>query len=96
MEMPEVFLIEDNPADVLLTRQALSKYPIPLKIRVAKDGEQALITLTAPDCKPNLIILEAEVQRALALGAREYVKKPIGFRPFVDAVSGILDRWLGR
>jgi hypothetical protein len=24
------------------------------------------------------------------------VKKPIGFRPFVDAVSGILDRWLGR
>jgi hypothetical protein len=27
---PEVFLIENNPADVLLTRQALSKYPIPL------------------------------------------------------------------
>ena len=127
MEMPEVFLIEDNPADVLLTRQALSKYPIPLKIRVAKDGEQALVTLGAPEFKPNLIILdlnmpkvdghtvleryhsndvpvvifssgwnEAEVQRALALGAREYVKKPLGFRPFVDAVSGIVDRWLGR
>jgi len=125
MEMPEVFLIEDNPADVLLTRQALSKYPIPLKIRVAKDGEQALTTLTTPDCKPNLIILDlnmpkvdghtvlerykcrnvpvvifssggnqAEVDRALALGAREYVKKPIGFRPFVEAVCGIVDRWL--
>ncbi|HWY49161.1 MAG TPA: response regulator [Bryobacteraceae bacterium] len=123
--MPEVFLIEDNPADVLLTRQALSKYPIPLKIRVAKDGEQALTTLTTPDCKPNLIILDlnmpkvdghtvlerykcrnvpvvifssggnqAEVDRALALGAREYVKKPIGFRPFVEAVCGIVDRWL--
>ena len=127
MDIPEVFLIEDNPADVLLTRQALSTYPIPLRIRVAKDGEQALTTLTTPDCKPNLIILdlnmprvdghtvleryqnksvpvvifssgsnEAEVKRALALGAREYVKKPIGFRPFVDAVSGIVDRWLGR
>ena len=127
MDIPEVFLIEDNPADVLLTRQALSKYPIPIKIRVAKDGEQALVTLTGADCKPNLIILdlnmpkvdghtvlerypnknipvvifssggnEAEVQRALALGAREYVKKPIGFRPFVEAVSGIVDRWLGR
>jgi CheY-like chemotaxis protein len=125
MEMPEVFLIEDNPAEVLLTRQALSKYPIPLKIRVAKDGEHALTTLTTPDCKPNLIILDlnmpkvdghtvlerykcrnvpvvifssggnqAEVDRALALGAREYVKKPIGFRPFVDAVCGIVDRWL--
>jgi len=127
MEMPEVFLIEDNPADVLLTRQALSKYPIPLKIRVAKDGEQALMTLGTSEFKPNLIILdlnmpkidghtvleryrskdvpvvifssgsnEAEVQRALALGAREYVKKPIGFRPFVDAVCGIVDRWLRR
>jgi len=126
MDTAEVFLIEDNPADVLLTREALSKYPIPLRIRVAKDGEQALTTLTTPDCKPNLIILdlnmpkvdghtvleryknktvpivifssgsnEAEVTRALALGAREYVKKPIGFRPFVDAVSGIVDRWLG-
>src|ERR1700676_5190534 len=127
MDISEVFLIEDNPADVLLTREALSKYPIPLRIRVAKDGEQALTTLTTPECTPNLIILdlnmpkvdghtvleryhnndvpvvifssggnEAEVQRALALGAREYVKKPIGFRPFVDAVSGIVDRWLGR
>lgn len=127
MDMPEVFLVEDNPADVLLTRQALSKYPIPLKISVAKDGEQALLTLSASEFKPNLIILdlnmpkidghsvleryqradvpvvifssgsnEAEVKRALALGAREYVKKPIGFRPFVDAVSGIVDRWVGR
>lgn len=127
MEIPEVFLIEDNPADVLLTRQALSKYPIPIKIRVAKDGEQALMTLTTPECRPNLIILdlnmpkvdghtvleryrakdvpivifssggnELEIQRALALGAREYVKKPIGFRPFVDAVCGIVDRWLGK
>jgi DNA-binding response OmpR family regulator len=84
------------------------------------------MTLTTPDCKPNLIILdlnmpridghtvleryqtkdipivifssggnEIEVKRALALGAREYVKKPLGFRPFVDAVRGIVDRWLG-
>ena len=126
MPAPEIFLVEDNPADVLLTRQALSKYPIPLTIEVAQDGEQALMTLAAAEFKPKLIILdlnmpkvdghtvlerykqkdvpvvifssgsnELEVQRALALGAREYVKKPIGFRPFVDAVYGIVDRWLG-
>ena len=127
MTAPEIFLVEDNPADVLLTRQALSKYPFPLHIQVAQDGEQALTTLTSPEFKPKLIILdlnmpkvdghtvleryrakdvpvvifssgsnEAEVQRALDLGAREYVKKPIGFRPFVDAVCGIVDRWLAR
>ena len=127
MPAPEIFLVEDNPADVLLTRQALSQYPIPLNIQVARDGEQALQTLTSPEFKPKLIILdlnmpkvdghtvleryhskdvpvvifssgsnELEVQRALELGAREYVKKPIGLRPFVDAVCGIVDRWLGR
>jgi CheY-like chemotaxis protein len=125
VDIPEVFLIEDNPADVLLTRQALSNYPVPLRIRVAKDGEQALTTLSGSDCKPNLIILdlnmpkvdghtvleryhsgnvpvvifssggnETEIRRALALGASEYVKKPMGFRPFVAAVCGIVDRWL--
>ena len=126
MTAPEILLVEDNPADVLLTRQALSKYPLPLRIQVAQDGEQALTRLTSPEFKPKLIILdlnmpkvdghtvleryrskdvpvvifssgsnEAEVQRALELGAREYVKKPIGFRPFVEAVYGIVDRWLG-
>lgn len=127
MTSPEIFLVEDNPADVLLTRQALAKYPLPLRIQVAQDGEQALTTLTSPEFKPRLIILdlnmpkidghtvlerygcrdvpvvifssssnEVEVRRALALGAREYVKKPIGFRPFVEAVCGIVDRWLRR
>ena len=126
MPASEILLIEDNPADVLLTRQALSKYPIPLHIRVAHDGEQALATLRAHEFKPDLIILdlnmpkvdghtvlaeyqdkddvpvvvfssgrnEAEVQRALSLGAREYIRKPIGFRPFADAVCGIVDRWV--
>jgi DNA-binding NarL/FixJ family response regulator len=35
-----------------------------------------------------------EVQKALALGAREYVHKPIGFEPYADAVRGIVKRWI--
>jgi CheY-like chemotaxis protein len=125
METIEVFLVEDNPADVLLVRVALSQVPFPLKLLVAKDGEQALKMLSSPDFEPNLIILDlnmprvdgqtvlqqyqqkkipivifsstqnkVEVQRALALGAREYVQKPIGFEPYADAVRGIVDRWV--
>jgi DNA-binding response OmpR family regulator len=90
---------------------------------VAKDGEQALRMLDAPDFEPQLIILDlnmprvdgqtvlaqchkktpivifsstqnrAEVQKALDLGAREYVQKPIGFEPYADAVRGIVSRW---
>jgi CheY-like chemotaxis protein len=125
MDTVEVFLVEDNPADVLLVRVALSQVPFPIKLQVAKDGEQALKMLNSPDFQPHLIILDlnmpridgqtvlqqyssakktpvvifsstqnkAEVQKALALGAREYVQKPIGFEPYADAVRGIVERW---
>jgi CheY-like chemotaxis protein len=125
METIEVFLVEDNPADVLLVRVALSEVPFPLKLLVAKDGEQALQMLRSPGFQPHLIILDlnmprvdgqavlaqyrqtkipivifsstqnrVEVQKALALGAREYVQKPIGFEPYADAVRGIVKRWV--
>lgn len=125
MDTVEVFLVEDNPADVLLVRVALAQITFPVKLEVAKDGEQALRMLNSPDFKPQLIILDlnmprvdgqtllqqyrqtkipvvifsstqntAEVQKALALGAREYVQKPMGFEPFADAVRGIVSRWI--
>jgi CheY-like chemotaxis protein len=125
METIEVFLVEDNPADVLLVKVALSQVPFPLRLLVAKDGEQALKMLSSPEFQPQLIILDLnmprvdgqtvlqqyqqkkipivifsstqnkmEVQKALALGAREYVHKPIGFEPYADAVRGIVKRWI--
>jgi len=124
MQAIEVLLVEDNPADVLLVQVALSQVSLPLKLSVAKDGEQALKMLNSPEFHPQLIILDlnmprvdgqtvlqeywqkrapivifsssqnkAEVQKALALGAREYVQKPIGFEPYAEAVRGIIDRW---
>jgi CheY-like chemotaxis protein len=124
MPILEVFLVDDNPADVLLVRVALSQFPFPIKLNVAKDGEEALKMLRSPDFEPQLIILDlnmprvdgqtvlrqyrqnkipivifsstqnkTEVDKALALGAREYVQKPIGFEPYADAVRGIVKRW---
>ena len=61
------------------------------------DGEALLRQYRRPNI-PVVIFSStqdrAEVQRALALGAREYVQKPIGFEPYADAVRGILDRWI--
>lgn len=125
MSKTEVFLVEDNPADVLLVRVALAQIPSPPQLLVASDGEQALAMLNSPDFTPQLIILDlnmprvdgqtvlqqnrrknipivifsstqnkAEVQRALSLGAREYVQKPLGFEPYAQAVRGILERWM--
>jgi CheY-like chemotaxis protein len=125
MQRSEVFLVEDNPADVLLIRVALSQVSSPPELLVAHDGEQALAMLNSADFQPQLIILDlnmprvdghtvlqqyrqknipivifsstqnkAEVQRALSLGAREYVQKPIGYEPYADAVRGIVERWM--
>ena len=63
MENIEVFLVEDNPADVLLVRVALSQVPFPLKLLVAKDGEQALKMLGSSDFRPQLIILDLNMPR---------------------------------
>jgi CheY-like chemotaxis protein len=38
---------------------------------------------------PNAV----EIQNAIALGAREFVRKPIDFKSFAEAVQGIIDRW---
>jgi CheY-like chemotaxis protein len=125
MQRAEVFLVEDNPADVMLIRVALSQIASPPELLVANDGEQALAMLNSADFQPRLIILDlnmprvdgqavlrqyrrknipivifsstqnqAEIQRALALGAREYVEKPMGFEPYADAVRGIVERWI--
>jgi len=122
---PEVFVVEDNPADVALIRVILSGLPVPVRMLVAKDGEQALEMLRSPDFCPQLVILDlnmprvdgqavlqqynranvpivvfsssenkVEVQRALSLGAREYVQKPIGLEPYAAAVRGIVNRWI--
>ena len=127
MKALEIFLVEDNPGDVVLTREALAGYPVPVELVVAHDGEEALAKLSAPNFKPNLMILDlnmaridghtvleryrqnevptvvfsstknrAEVQRALALGAREFVKKPLSFQSYANAVRGMLDRWARR
>jgi DNA-binding response OmpR family regulator len=37
----------------------------------------------------------ADRERALDLGAQDYVNKPMGKRPFVEAIHQILERWGG-
>jgi CheY-like chemotaxis protein len=124
-QVAEVFLVDDNPADVALIRVILSGVGFPLRLLVAKDGEQALQMLGFPDFRPQLIILDLnmprvdgqtvlkeyghqnvpivvfsstenkiEIQRALVLGAREYVQKPIGLEAYAAAVRGIVNRWI--
>jgi CheY-like chemotaxis protein len=67
-EIPVVLLVEDNPADMLLTREAFKGlYPDP-QVYVAEDGEEALKFLCrdgkysdAP--RPDLVLLDLNLPR---------------------------------
>ena len=62
--MRHVLLIEDNPSDVLLIREALRHAPVPADVVVAYDGVQALQMLEAPASEPpDLIILDLNLPR---------------------------------
>jgi DNA-binding response OmpR family regulator len=122
MKDAEVLLVEDSVGDVLLTRQILTEMPI--KLRVARDGLQALLMLADPTFTPALVILdlnmpdisghevltryhpqnppvvvftsswnEAEKTRTLAMGAREWINKPMDLDAYAGAVRSMVEKW---
>jgi chemotaxis family two-component system response regulator Rcp1 len=58
-----LLLIEDNPADVLLVREALRQSSIPADVMIAYDGEQALRMLGELGFKPDFIILDLNIPK---------------------------------
>ena|ERR1700730_7727174 len=124
MKTLEILLVEDNAGDAVLTRQTLAECHLPVRLHIARDGEQALMLLADPDFNPDLIILdlniprvsglsvlqryerkdiplvifssswnEIEIERALALGAREFIQKPMDIQSFAAAVCGMVEKW---
>lgn len=124
--MLQIVLIEDNPADITLVREAVNRFRLEAQVLVAHDGEQALRMLDELRCAPDFIFLDlnipkvdgltlleryldrlgapvivltgsenpAEKKRALQLGAREYLIKPLEFDAFVEIIRCMLERWV--
>lgn len=59
----EVLLIEDNPGDVRLTREALAAASVEIRLTVLNDGEQAIAYLRRPGARPDLILLDLNLPR---------------------------------
>lgn len=64
----DILLVEDNPADVLLTKKVLEEEEVCKHIGVAKDGLEALHFLRgegdfATPSRPNLILLDLNMPR---------------------------------
>ena len=64
----EILLVEDNPGDVRLTREALKEGKVLNNLSVAVDGEEALAFLRRQDNyaeapRPDLILLDLNLPR---------------------------------
>lgn len=69
----EILLVEDNPGDVRLTKEALKGVAVPHRLHVARDGMEALAFLHhegdhADAPTPDIILLDLNLPR---LGGRE-------------------------
>ena len=61
--MHHVLVVEDNPADMLLIREAIRISTVPADVIVAYDGAEALRLLEASATRPDLVILDLNVPR---------------------------------
>jgi CheY-like chemotaxis protein len=123
--MLHILVVEDNPGDALVIREAIGIVAPDADVMVASDGEQALSFLVEFKFKPDIIFLDLNVpkfdglqilehsranedspviiltssndpsdnERALKLGAREYIVKPLDLDFFLHKVTDALGRW---
>src|SRR5687767_14623501 len=62
----EILLVEDNPADVRLTVEALKDAKVPNRLHVARDGVEAIRLLrddTGTVPRPDLVLLDLNLPR---------------------------------
>lgn len=71
MRSLEVLLVEDNAGDAVLIRQVLADCSSPVNLHIARDGEQALLLLTNPHFRPDLILLDLNIPRITGLALLE-------------------------
>lgn len=132
-----IFLVEDNPSDIGLTRRAFEKSRIGNQVVVAQDGQEALDYLfgtgvwaaEAPTALPAVILLDLKLPKVdglevlkrireddrtkrvpvviltssreeqdlvacYDLGANSYIRKPVDFVQFAEAVRQLGLYWL--
>lgn len=61
--MRHILVIEDNAGDVLLIQQILQQQRIPIRVHVARDGDQALFMLAEGQFRPDLILLDLNLPK---------------------------------
>lgn len=79
-----ILIVEDNPADARLIREALKEIGVPVEISIAKDGDEALDFVYqrgqhARAARPDLILLDLNLPRRSGHEVLEDIKNNPAF-----------------
>jgi CheY-like chemotaxis protein len=63
-----ILLVEDNPADVLVTKEVLKQFGIPFELQTASDGAEAISLLelyetNLTEVRPGLVLLDLNLPK---------------------------------
>jgi CheY-like chemotaxis protein len=72
----DVLLVEDCAGDALLACQILAAFPMPLKVHIAMDGQQALQMLAGGTFSPRLVLLDLSIPKISGLQVLERYSSP--------------------
>ncbi len=75
----DILLVEDNPGDVRLTREALADSSVNSRFHVASDGTEAMAFLTRQPpyqdaLRPDLILLDLNLPKMNGLDVLQHIK----------------------
>ena len=92
----EILLVEDNPGDVRLTKEALREAEIRNTLHVVQDGDDALAFLRkmhdyATATRPDLILLDLNLPRRSGREVLEVVKADVELRRIPVIILTTLD-----
>jgi CheY-like chemotaxis protein len=94
-----ILLVEDTEDDIELTRRALKKNKLTNPLVIARDGQEALDYLLGngaspkePDELPAIVLLD--LVEGYTSGANSYIRKPVDFHQFTEAVRQLGLYWL--
>lgn len=81
----EVLLVEDNPGDIRLTREAFRRLKVPTNLSVVEDGEQALAFLRRQGSyegvpRPDLVLLDLNLPRLSGIEVLMAIKNDAGLK----------------
>lgn len=62
-EQLDILLVEDNPNDAELTLRALKKSPLDVRLKVARDGAEAIEFLLGSGPRPKVVFLDLKLPK---------------------------------